>query len=123
MVAMYPTPTTGAGLCGGTGNFQQLKKLAEKGVITEEERRQMSQGNGGNLNPEFVEWMMGYEQQFTKLIPTPTATDYKGGATTRCWQPSTHTHTHGRGYDGLLRSLVEVTPRGKIGHLNPERRR
>lgn len=25
-----------------------------------------------------------------------------------------------RGYDGLLRSLVEVTPRGKIGLLNPE---
>ena len=96
MVAMYPTPTTGAGLCGGTGNFQQLKKLAERGVITEEDRRQMSQGNGGKLNPEFVEWMMGYEQQFTKLIPTPTATDYKGGATTRCWQPSTHTHTHTR---------------------------
>ena len=25
-----------------------------------------------------------------------------------------------RGYDGVLRSLVEVTPFGKIGHLNPE---
>ena len=25
-----------------------------------------------------------------------------------------------RGYDGLLRSLVEVTPLGTIGHLNPE---
>ena len=32
----------------------------------------------------------------------------------------THTHTHGRGYDGLLRSLVEVTPLGKTGQLNPE---
>ena len=31
-----------------------------------------------------------------------------------------HTHTHGRGYDGLLRSLVEVTPQGKTGQLNPE---
>ena len=95
MVAMYPTPSTGAGLCGGTGNFRQLMKLAEQGVITEEERRQMAQGNGGSLNPEFVEWLMGYEQQFTKLLPTPTATDYKGGATTRCWQPSTHTHRAG----------------------------
>lgn len=26
----------------------------------------------------------------------------------------------GRGYDGLLRSLVEVTPLGKIGPMNPE---
>jgi len=32
----------------------------------------------------------------------------------------THTHTHGRGYDGLLRSFLEVTPLGKIGPMNPE---
>ena len=32
-----------------------------------------------------------------------------------------HTHTHtGRGYDGLLRSFLELTPRGKIGQMNPE---
>lgn len=30
-----------------------------------------------------------------------------------------HTHTR-RGYDGLLRSLVEVTPLGRIGPMNPE---
>lgn len=32
---------------------------------------------------------------------------------------STHTHTHKRGYDGLLRSFLEVTPLGKIGLMNP----
>ena len=32
----------------------------------------------------------------------------------------THTHTHGRGYDGLLRSFLELTPLGKIGQMNPE---
>ena len=36
----------------------------------------------------------------------------------------THTHTHTaptrRGYDGLLRSFLEVTPLGKIGQMNPE---
>ena len=58
-VAMFPTPTTGAGLCGGTGNYQQLKKLEQEGKITEEERRNMSQGNGGQLNPDWVEWLMG----------------------------------------------------------------
>lgn len=55
VVMDYPTPTTGAGLCGGTGNFQQLKKLQQAGQITEEERRNMSQGNGGQLNPTWVE--------------------------------------------------------------------
>lgn len=32
---MYPTPTTGAGLCGGSGNYQQLKALEAAGEITE----------------------------------------------------------------------------------------
>lgn len=66
-VKLYPTATTGAGLCGGTGNFQQLKALAESGQITEEERRQMSQGNGGQLNPTWVEWLMGYPIGWTDL--------------------------------------------------------
>ena len=91
---LWPTPSTGAGLCGGTGNFKTLQKMAEKGLITEEERRQLSQGNGGGTNPGLLEWLMGYEQEFTKLLPTPTQTDYKGGALNRCWLPSTHTHTH-----------------------------
>lgn len=119
---LWPTPSTGAALCGGTGNFKTLQKMAEKGLITEQERRQLSQGNGGKTNPGLLEWLMGYEQEFTKLIPTPTATDYKGGCSTRFWTPPphTHTHTHGRGYDGLLRSFLEVTPLGKIGRMNPE---
>ena len=89
----WPTPSTGAGLCGGTGNFKTLQRMAKKGLITEEERRQFSQGNGGKTNPGLLEWLMGYEQQFTKLLPTPTATDYKGGCASRFWT-STHTHTH-----------------------------
>jgi len=66
-VAMYPTPTTGAGLCGGTGNFQQLHRLTEAGHITELERKNMSQGNGGQLNPEWVEWLMGFPPGWTDL--------------------------------------------------------
>lgn len=83
----WPTPSTGAALCGGTGNFQTLQRMAERGLITEEERRQLSQGNGGNTNPELLEWLMGYEAQFTKLIPTPTASDCFGGGN-RYWKPS-----------------------------------
>ena len=64
---LFPTPTTGAGLCGGTGNFQQLKALRECGMITEEERRSMSAGNGGSLNPEWVEWLMGYPIGWTAV--------------------------------------------------------
>lgn len=67
MVAMYPTPTTGAGMCGGTGNFQQLKRLEEQGVISERERKSMSQGNGGHLNPYWVEWLMGFPPGWTEI--------------------------------------------------------
>ena len=66
-IKMYPTPATGAGMCGGTGNFQQLKKLKEQGVISEDERRNMSQGNGGQLNPYWVEWLMGFPPGWTEI--------------------------------------------------------
>jgi hypothetical protein len=56
-----------------------LKKLEERGVITDEERRNLSQGNGGETNPEFLEYLMGYPAGWTEtMIPTPTARDYKG---------------------------------------------
>lgn len=72
VVMFYPTPTTGAGLCGGTGNFQRLKKLETSGQITEEERRNMSQGNGGQLNPTWVEWLMGFPLGWTDLNASET---------------------------------------------------
>ena len=81
----WPTPTTGSSLCAGTGSFQMLQRMKDRGLITEEERRNLSQGNGGKTNPGLLEWLMGYEQQFTKLIPTPTMTDYKGACSNRFW--------------------------------------
>ena len=65
--AIKQTQTQGAGICGGTGNYQQLKKLEEKGVILENERRNMSQGNGGQLNPYWVEWLMGFPPGWTEI--------------------------------------------------------
>lgn len=59
--------TTSASLCGGSGNYQQLKKLEAAGEITEEERRNMAQGNGGQLNPDWVEWLMGFPIGWTSL--------------------------------------------------------
>ena len=67
MRTMYPTPTTGAGLCGGTGNYQQLKKKEQDGEITPEECRSMAAGNGGQLNPDWVEAMMGFPVGWTAL--------------------------------------------------------
>lgn len=60
------TPRT-KGMCGGTGNFEQMKKLEESGAITEQERRQMTAGNGGQLNPRWVEWLMGWPIGWTAL--------------------------------------------------------
>lgn len=68
-VKLYSTPSTGAGLCGGTGNYQQLKALEESGEITPEERRSMAAGNEGQLNPEWVEALMGFPPGWTELEP------------------------------------------------------
>lgn len=71
-VAMFPTPTTGAGLCCGTGNYRQLKALEASGEISEEERRSMASGGGGQLNPTWVEWLMGFPLGWTDLNASET---------------------------------------------------
>jgi len=69
---MFPSPVASGKLNGGTGDFQKLQKMKETGQITEEERRAMSAGNGGTLNPEFVEWLMGFPIGHTDLEPSET---------------------------------------------------
>ena len=80
-------------------------------MITEEERRNLSQGNGGKTNPELLEWLMGYKKAFTGLLPTPRASDYKGSQMNR--------YVGGVHYRHQLDELLEVTPLGKIGLTNP----
>ena len=63
---------------------------------------------------------MGYEQKFTELMPTPVASSANGAATDRWYQRERERESCKRGYRGNLQELVEVTPRGKIGLLNPE---
>lgn len=58
-VVLYPTPTTER-LCGGSHAAARLKEMEAAGQITPEERRSMQAGNGGQLNPDWVEWLMGY---------------------------------------------------------------
>jgi hypothetical protein len=59
----WPTPRT-AGMCGGTGSWDLLKKNT-----TIEEARAMGAGNGGKLNPMWVEWLMGWPLGWTDLKP------------------------------------------------------
>lgn len=57
---MWPSPVASGKLNGGTRDFNKLQALKEQGQITEEERRSMSAGNGGQLNPDWVCWLMGF---------------------------------------------------------------
>jgi hypothetical protein len=62
----WPTPRT-AGMCGGTGSWELLNKNT-----TIEEARLMGAGNGGKLNPTWVEWLMGWPLGWTDLNPLAT---------------------------------------------------
>ena len=62
----WPTPRT-KGMCGGSGAWQQLKANT-----TIEEARLMGAGNGGKLNPTWVEWLMGWPLGWTDLKPLET---------------------------------------------------
>jgi hypothetical protein len=67
VVKLWPTPRT-TGMCGGTGNWNQLKDKCEN----IEEDRKMGAGNGGQLNPTWVEWLMGWPLEWTDLKPLGT---------------------------------------------------
>ena len=108
--AFWPTPT--ASSWGSTGHKGQLRLMMEQGKITEEEYRGLTAGNEGRINPELAEWLMGYKQAFTQLLPTPRACEYKGSATNR--------FIGGGYYRHQLCELLEATPRGVTGRTNPE---
>ena len=65
-VAIYPTPTHGK-MAGGTGAFNKVQALYSDGKISDEERKSMQAGNGGKLNPTWVEWLMGFPLGWTDL--------------------------------------------------------
>jgi DNA (cytosine-5)-methyltransferase 1 len=62
----WPTPRTKR-MCGGSGSWDLLNKNT-----TKEEARQMGAGNGGKLNPMWVEWLMGWPLGWTDLKPLET---------------------------------------------------
>jgi len=65
-VLTWPTPRT-KGMCGGTGSWDLLNKNT-----TVKEARLMGAGNGGQLNPTWVEWLMGWPLGWTDLRPLAT---------------------------------------------------
>lgn len=69
---LWPRPTTGAPLCGGTYNFKQMQKLRNAGIITEEERKNLTCGSGGQSNPALMEWLMGFPLGWTDLSASET---------------------------------------------------
>lgn len=64
----FPTPGT-TGLSNGSGNCERANELYEAGVITDEERKSFRAGNGGQLNPDWVSWLMGWPEGWTSLAP------------------------------------------------------
>jgi hypothetical protein len=64
-VALYPTMSASG--MGNTGSRQILQRRVKSGEMTETELKAMSAGNGGRLNPTWVEWLMGFPFGWTDL--------------------------------------------------------
>ena len=63
--SLWPTPT--ANSWSSTGHRQILQNRITDGTISETERLGMVSGNGGKLNPTWVEWLMGFPTGWTDL--------------------------------------------------------
>lgn len=64
----FPTPGT-TGFSNDSGNCEKANTLAKEGVLTEEERVSFRAGNGGQLNPDWTEWLMDWPIGWTDLKP------------------------------------------------------
>lgn len=77
----WPTPV--ASSWGSEGHKMLLQRMLDRGMLTQDEFRQMVAGNCGHINPELSEWLMGLRSAFTKLLPTPVASHWKGAKPSR----------------------------------------
>ena len=75
---LYPTACVN-GLRTGSQVVSRVKSLKH---LTDAEKTELLKGNGGKLNPDWVEWLMGWKIGWTKLQPgdfgTHKSTDYHG---------------------------------------------
>jgi DNA (cytosine-5)-methyltransferase 1 len=60
-------PTMSANGMGNAGSQQILQRKVESGELTLEEKKKMTSGHGGSLNPTWVEWLMGFPLGWTDL--------------------------------------------------------
>jgi len=70
-------PTMSANGMGNTGSQQIIQRQVEAGKVTEDEKRAMTAGNGGRLNPTWVEWLMGFPLGWTDLKASGTPSSPK----------------------------------------------
>jgi len=63
---MYPTPRKKSGLCGGSGAAAMIDALD----LEENVRKAMR--TGFDLNPKWVEWLMGWPMGWTGMQPLET---------------------------------------------------
>jgi hypothetical protein len=64
-VLLWPTPTANG--WGSTGHRAMLDKQITQGFMPESDKLPMTAGNGGRLNPTWVEWLMGFPTGWTDL--------------------------------------------------------
>jgi hypothetical protein len=62
MIKMYPTPTQ--------DSASERKKKYKQGGMPLTVFINQGKDNGGKLNPNFVEFLMGYPMNWTKIDPT-----------------------------------------------------
>jgi DNA (cytosine-5)-methyltransferase 1 len=72
VAAVNKYPIMSASGMGNTGSQQMLQKHVDAGSLTDEEKRAMTAGNGGRLNPTWVEWLMGFPTGWTDLEDSET---------------------------------------------------
>lgn len=71
---IFPTPTAcawkGSGSFGSKSHAHDVRKGNLKGVVIED-------GNSGQLNPQWVEWLMGFPNGWTDLEDSETQSSPK----------------------------------------------
>ncbi len=71
----WPTPKTN-GMAGGSGAMEIMERRVEAGDMTNRDKLDMTAGNGGQLNPDWVEWLMGWPVGWTSLEPLTYIPDF-----------------------------------------------
>jgi hypothetical protein len=64
-------------MAGGSGAREKIKQMRDDGLITQDEYLGITAGNGGRLNPMWVEWLMGFPIGWTVLEDSETPSSHK----------------------------------------------